>query len=78
MQIQYNYVTLNWALFLENVLPNVMFLYNYFTHGCKIVKAPMSMFCLATIYRQREILYKSVSDIPVCTRLAAKVWLVWS
>ena len=50
----------------------------YFTHGCKIVKAPMSMFCLATIYRQREILYKSVSDIPVCPRLAVKVWLVWS
>ena len=25
----------------------------------------MSMFCLATIYRQREISYKSVSDIPV-------------
>ena len=38
----------------------------------------MSMFCLATIYRQREISYKSVSDIPVCPRLAAKVWLVWS
>ena len=38
----------------------------------------MSMFCLATIYRQREILYKSVSGIPVCPRLAAKVWLVWS
>ena len=32
----------------------------------------MSMFCLATIYRQREILYKSVSDIPVCPRLAGK------
>ena len=34
----------------------------------------MSMFCLATTYRQREISYKSVSDIPVCPRLAAKVW----
>ena len=32
----------------------------YFTHGCRIVKAPMSMFCLAIIYRQREISYKSV------------------
>ena len=50
----------------------------YFTHGCKIIKAWMSMFCLATIYKQKEILYKSVSDIPVCPRLAAKVWLVWS
>ena len=36
------------------------------------------MFGLATIYRQREISYKSVSDIPVCPRLAVKVWLVWS
>ena len=56
----------------------LMLCFYYFTHGCKIVKAPMSMFCLATIYKQREILYKSVSDIPVCPRLAAKVWLVWS
>ena len=35
----------------------------------------MSMFCLASIYRQREISYKSVSDIPVCPRLAAKVYM---
>ena len=56
----------------------LMLCFYYFTHGCKIIKAPMSMFCLATIYRQREISYKSVSDIPVCPRLAAKVWLVWS
>ena len=38
----------------------------------------MSIFCLATIYRQREISYKSVSDIPVCPRLAVKVWLICS
>ena len=35
--------------------------------------------CFAFSYhRQREILYKSVSHIPICPRLAAKVWLVWS
>ena len=38
----------------------------------------VNVLLLATIYRQREILYKSVSGIPVCPRLAAKVWLVWS
>ena len=31
----------------------------------------MSMFCLTTIDREK-ILYKSVSDIPVCPRLAGK------
>ena len=38
----------------------------------------VNVLLLATIYRQKEILYKSVSGIPVCPRLAAKVWLVWS
>ena len=38
----------------------------------------VNVLLLATIYRQREIMYKSLSGIPVCPRLAAKVWLVWS
>ena len=34
--------------------------------------------CFAFSYHiQREISYKSVPHIPVCPRLAAKVWLVW-
>ena len=46
----------------------------YFTHGYKIIKAPMSMFCfyIATIDRDK-LSYKSVSHIPVCPRLAANV-----
>ena len=34
--------------------------------------------CFAFSYHiQREISYNSVPHIPVCLRLAAKVWLVW-
>ena len=62
--------------FLCGQLPNVVSIILHMAVNCQGTN--VNVLLLATIYRQREILYKSVSGIPVCPRLAAKVWLVWS
>ena len=58
-------------------LPNVMFLYIILHMAVKFSRHQYQCFALS-YHRQREISYGSVSHIPVCPRLAAKVWLVWS
>ena len=58
-------------------LPKVTFLYIVLHMAIKLSRHQCQCFAFS-YHRQREISYKSVSHIPVCPRLAAKVWLVWS
>ena len=58
-------------------LPNVMFLYIILHMAIKLSRHQCQCFAFS-YHRQREILCKSVSHIPVCPRLAVNVWLVWS
>ena len=55
-------------------LPNVMFLYIILHMAIKFQGTNVNVLLLATIDREK-LSYKSVSHIPVCPRLAAKVWL---
>ena len=54
-----------------------MFLYIILHMAVKFSRHQYQCFAFS-YHRQREISYGSVSHIPVCPRLAAKVWLVWS
>ena len=78
LELQQLFSVSQWkAAILCGQLPNVMFLYIILHMAVKLSRHQCQCFAFS-YHRQREISYKSVSDIPVCPRLAAKVWLVWS